>query len=102
MISRLTILFLISVTSLSLNSCKEDTTPPSPESPPATKAGDPVKDSDFVGLTVEAGESLAKERDLANRVVSVDGEVRPVTMDYREDRINFTIEKGKIVKATRG
>lgn len=100
--SRFTILVLISFTSLSLNSCKEDTTPPSPETPPATKAGDPVKDSDFVGLTVEAGEALAKERGLANRVVSVDGEVRPVTMDYREDRINFTIEKGKIVKATRG
>lgn len=76
--------------------------PGAPDDVPPMKQADTSKDGDFVGLTVEEGEAMAKERKLVHRIVSVDGDVRPVTMDYRPDRINFTVEIGKIVKVTRG
>jgi|GEM_PF-648014 hypothetical protein len=75
---------------------------PEPPSPTAgnTRAGE--SDDDFLGLSGEAGGKLADRRRLGHRVVAVDGEPRPVTMDYREDRVNFEIEGGKIIKVTRG
>lgn len=36
------------------------------------------------------------------RVVMIDGESFPMTMDYRLDRINLTLENGIVVDATWG
>lgn len=92
--------------SLFLSACREEPvmTPetPAPQSPPATRPKAGESDNDFLGLSQEAGEKLADRRKFAHRVVAIDGESRPVTMDYREDRVNFEIEEGKIVKVTRG
>ena len=69
------------------------------------KANEPVKeekDSDFIGMLVEGGDALAKKRGLTSRIIEIDGEMRLVTTDYREDRVNFTISDGKIIKVTRG
>ncbi|KVP39621.1 hypothetical protein [Burkholderia ubonensis] len=44
----------------------------------------------------------AKERKLTVRVVSRDKERFPVTMDYRQDRVNLHLKDGKIVKALCG
>lgn len=65
-----------------------------------TKAA--TRDDAFLGLTAEAAEALAKERDLKFRIGSVDGDNRPLTMDYRPDRITVSIEKGKVIKVDRG
>ena len=75
-----------------------------PEEPPAEEGqkADEQSDDDFVGLVLEEAEALAKERKLVSRVVSVDGEGRPATADYRPDRVSFDIEKGKVTKVTRG
>ncbi len=59
-------------------------------------------DNDFVGLTEQAGVALAGKRTLRFRIVSVDGQMRPATRDFRPDRINAELEKGIIVKVTRG
>lgn len=74
--------------------------PGKPADPAPPKEG--AKDSDFIGLSREAAEALAKERGITFRVISVDGESFPVTADYSPDRINFDIENGKVVKAKRG
>ena len=76
--------------------------PVAPAEAPATEEEDEPKDSDFVGLSLEEGEALAKQRKLACRVIMIDGEGLMVTTDYRSDRVNFSIAKGKIVKVSRG
>lgn len=85
-------------------SCRETvpTESPAPAGKPVEKGETPGSDRDFVGLTEAEGEALAKERKLAYRVVMVDGEHRPATRDYRPDRVNFELEKGRIVRTTRG
>lgn len=87
-------------------SCRETVPPeapaPAPAETPVEKGESPGSDSDFVGLTEAEGEALAKERKLAHRVVMVDGEHRPATRDYRPDRVNFELEKGRIVRTSRG
>ncbi len=60
------------------------------------------EDGAFVGLSLKEAEALAKERGQPSRVTKVDGEPKPVTMDYRPDRLNFEIVDGTVVKVTRG
>jgi hypothetical protein len=36
------------------------------------------------------------------RVVEVNGESRPITMDYAAERLNFKIEAGKISSVSKG
>lgn len=85
--------------------CREKAAPPKapgPNPPLVEKGESPAADGDFVGLDEGEGAKLAKARKLASRVVSVDGEPRPGTKDYRPDRVNFEVENGKIVRVTRG
>ncbi len=107
-----TVFLLMVVTIFSLSSCLEE----SSNSADSSKGDDngkppPVKtpekkitgtDIDFIGLTLKDGEALAKSRKLPSRVIEVDGKARFVTLDYNPGRINFTVEKGKIVKTKRG
>ncbi len=89
-------------------SCQEKEAEPTEgrDEPPAEETTDAsegeAKDSDFVGMTIEDGEALAKERGLAYRTVEIDGEGLMATADFRPDRVNFSIAKGKIIKVTRG
>lgn len=59
-------------------------------------------DSSYVGMAVEDAEKAAEKAGVPWRVVEADGEPRPVTKDYRPDRLNFTLEAGKIIRVTRG
>lgn len=67
-----------------------------------------LEDSAAVFGSSLVGKSVAKARKAAGdegyewRVVSVDGEGRPVTMDYRPDRLNATVEDGRVVEVTVG
>jgi heat shock protein HslJ len=56
----------------------------------------------LVGLSVADAEKATTDAGLTLRVVSVDGEPKPVTMDYREDRINAEVEADKVVRVTVG
>lgn len=56
----------------------------------------------LVGLTTKQAKAQIAAEGYQARVVSVDGDVRPVTMDYRPDRINLTIVDGVVTQATQG
>lgn len=88
-----------------LSSCQEKSTDatPAPPAPPVVDKGENVASDDaFIGQTAAAAAALAKERKLVSRIISVDGQPRPATKDYRPDRVNFEIEQGKVVKVSRG
>lgn len=67
-----------------------------------------LEDSAAVFGASLVGKPVAKARKAAGsqgyewRVVSVDGEGRPVTMDYRTDRLNATVVDGRVVEVTVG
>ena len=82
--------------------CRETGGTPDPAEAPPVKGGTPEGDKAFIGLTEAEGAALAKKRKLSSRVISVDGEPRPATMDYRADRVNFEIERGRIARTSRG
>lgn len=52
----------------------------------------------YIGLTVAAAQAKAKAEGTAFRVVMLDGEAQPVTLDYRPGRLNASVENGKVVK----
>lgn len=87
-----------------LNACTSeppDTTmdeKPSAEESLSTKSTDET----FIGLDEKAAQTLAKDQKLHFRVTKRDGTDLPATMDYRPDRINATIEDGKITATSRG
>lgn len=56
----------------------------------------------YIGLDVAAAGDLAEENGRPWRVVRVDGEDLPVTMDFVENRLNFSVEDGKVVEVTTG
>ena len=76
---------------------------PAPEAPPLIEKGEnAASDEAFISRTAEAAAALAKEQGLLSRVVSVDGQLRPTTKDYRPNRVNFESERGKVVRVSRG
>lgn len=60
------------------------------------------KAQDLIGMHIDAATTLCKEHDIPSRIVSVDGQPRPTTMDFRPNRLNFHVENGKVVKVTKG
>jgi hypothetical protein len=87
--------------SAGLISCKPDPAP-EPEIPPAAAAPDPSNPDGYLGLEEKAAGAAADKSGLKWRVIEVDGEPRPVTMDYRPDRLNFAIKDGKVIRVTNG
>lgn len=59
-------------------------------------------DEDFIGMQKEAANALCEKRGLRFRVTSEDGEFFAVTMDYRTDRVNVSIEKNVVLGCNRG
>lgn len=53
--------------------------------------------AEYVGLTVEEAQILARTMNVPFRVVMKDGEPLPATMDYRIGRINAAIENNVVV-----
>jgi hypothetical protein len=94
------ILFLALV-SAGLISCKPESKP-EPEAPPAAAAPAPSKPDSYLGLAEKAAGEMADKAGLKWRVIEVDGESRPVTMDHRPDRLNFAIKDGKVIRVTQG
>ena len=84
-----------------LSGCQEKAPKDGPVAVPPFPSLD-GKDSDFVGLSLEAAEALAKKRGLSHRIVARDGQHFPATMDYRPDRLSFSIVNNRITKVTRG
>jgi hypothetical protein len=58
--------------------------------------------ADYIGLSVEEAEAKAEADGRPSRVVEEDGESLPVTMDFNEMRLNFTVEDGTVTKVRTG
>ena len=87
-------LLLLSVT---LVSC----VPPPPPLAPAPSAPENNPQS-LIGLSEAEATHRAGLMGLSYRVVKRDGISYPVTMDYSESRLNFTISHGRVIAVTRG
>ena len=66
--------------------------PPTPDSSPQS----------LIGLSEAEAAHRAGLMGLSYRVVKRDGSSYPVTMDYNESRLNFTISRGRVIAVTRG
>jgi hypothetical protein len=56
----------------------------------------------LIGLTDGQAEEATEEAGFTYRVVSIDGEPLAVTLDYRTDRVNVSLEDDVVVEATVG
>jgi hypothetical protein len=56
----------------------------------------------LIGFEEDYAQSCVAETDFGWRVTERDGELFPVTMDYRPDRINVAIRGGVVAEATVG
>ncbi len=56
----------------------------------------------YLGLTEEEAGGLADEEGRPWRVVEVDGQPRPITLDLNPDRVNFVITGGVVTGVTTG
>jgi hypothetical protein len=104
----MTKLLLIALAATGLLSCIAPppqpivSTPVNTNPPPAHKSPPKSASSPFIGLTeTEAGQRADNLR-LRHRVVQRDGVSFPVTMDYFEERLNFAIANGRVIRVTRG
>jgi len=64
-------------------------------------AEDPA-DVGYVGVSVDEAMTVADEAGRAARVVMVDGEARPATADFIEDRLNLHVVDGVVTGITLG
>jgi hypothetical protein len=96
-------------TVLSVAACKpeskpapEASAPPPAEAPVPAAAPDPKKPESYLGLDEKAAGAMADKTGVKWRIIEVDGESRPVTLDHRPDRMNFAIKDGKVIRVTQG
>lgn len=57
-------------------------------------------EASYINLTVAEAEMLAASNDVPFRVVELDGESLPATMDYRPGRINAKVKGGLVTEVT--
>ena len=72
---------------------------PPPITSPADDPDQTAIDAALVGLTAEDAAAAAAKAGYEVRVVSVDGEPRAMTMDFRTNRINLEIENDVVTRA---
>jgi len=76
---------------------RKEETPPTPQPPTSTPTL-----QDFKGLALKKAQQLADTHQIKHRVVNQDDQPLPVTKDYRPDRLNFTVNEGKVTNITKG
>jgi len=84
----------------------EARSPASPAGPAATtpsgSAIDLTTPASLIGHRLEAVEAACEAAEVSHRVIERDGESLPATMDYRPDRLNFSVRDGVVVDVTKG
>ena len=65
-------------------------------------SSDPRDPKSYIGLTESGATSRAKQNNIDYRVVRRDNERYLVTMNMRNDRLNFEIDKGIVTEAYGG
>lgn len=80
------------------------TEPGEPEPAPGDQVQELTQDSadSLIGLTEDEARKVAAERGWGVRVAMRDGEAFMLTTDYREDRVNLTVEKNTVTSVQIG
>lgn len=60
------------------------------------------KEEGFIGLSLRDAEKLAVKRGLPHRVTMLDRQPQMATRDYLPNRVNFAVEKGRVIGVSRG
>lgn len=58
--------------------------------------------AEYIGLTIEDAEAKAEDEGRPHRVIELDGESLPATQDFIEDRLNFSVADGVVIRVTTG
>lgn len=61
-----------------------------------------INPSEWAGLSLTEAEQKAKIEGFKTRISEIDGKALMLTMDYKNDRINFRVRGNKIVEAYTG
>lgn len=69
---------------------------------PAKPAPDVSKPETLVGLPHKEAKTLADKAKIPNRVIKRDGQDLPATMDFVENRLNFTVVKDIVTAVKKG
>ena len=79
------------------------TSPPDDTSDDTTaESTTPAEFEDYVGLPVDEAGAKAEADDRVWRVVMVDGESLPVTLDFNPTRLNFVVVDGAVTAVSTG
>lgn len=70
------------------------------ETNPRAQQPEQANHDQIIGMTIEDAEAYALEKEVDFRTGSVDGQDRPVTMDYRVGRITASVDKGVVTSYT--
>jgi hypothetical protein len=110
-LSLITLACLVSCQTNGGDSAADESTPPgkapaAPSAEPAPAAETPAinfSDTDsLIGQPLEKVKAACDAAGLRCRVVEIDGESLPVTMDYLPERLNFSIKSGRITGVSKG
>ncbi len=89
-----------------LASCQTNEKQPTDDKPAEVKAVtseiDVSKPESLVGQSLDQVQAACDAGEIPHRVVELDGEPRPATMDYRPERLNFKVKDGLITAVTNG
>lgn len=69
---------------------------------PAKLAPDVTKPETLVGLPHKEAKALADKAKIPNRVIKRDGKNLPTTMDFVDNRLNFTVVKDIVTAVKKG
>lgn len=97
---------LILLTLACLASCQTNEKQPTDDKPPGVQTVkseiDVSQPESLVGQSFEQVQAACDAGEIPHRVVELDGEPRPATMDYRPERLNFKVKDGLITAVTNG
>lgn len=94
-------LFICLLAVFALSGCNESSEKADPDDVEPVRQADGT-DYEYEGLSEKEAGSLAEKRELKHRVVERDGQPLPATRDFRPDRVNFSVKKGKVIQVSRG
>jgi hypothetical protein len=99
-------LFAIALLSLAAACTPSEPEPVNPGERPGAStiaaSADPAKPETYTGHSLDEASRFAAQHGVTWRVVERDGEALMATMDYRPDRLNFSVRDGTVIKTTKG
>ncbi len=98
----LPIIPILALVSCQTNAEKSDSGDPAPTAEVPAGTPDPAKPSSLVGHPLEKVQAACDAAEIKHRVIEIDGNPLPVTMDMRPDRLNFVVKKGVVTAVTKG